>query len=100
MSRAIRHTPPGGTVTLSAHRAGDDVVIEVADTGSGVQPEDLPQVFDRFWRAEKSRSRRAGGSGLGLSIVRQLIDAHRGTVTATSVPGTETVFTVRLPAPS
>ena len=98
MSNAIRHTPPGGTVTLSAHRAGDDVMIEVADTGSGIQPEDLPQVFDRFWRAEKSRSRRSGGSGLGLSIVRQLIDAHRGTVTATSVPDTETVFTLRLPA--
>jgi two-component system sensor histidine kinase BaeS len=100
MSNAIRHTPPGGAVTLSAHRAGDDVMIEVADTGSGIQPEDLPQVFDRFWRAEKSRSRRGGGSGLGLSIVRQLIDAHRGTVTATSVPGTETVFTLRLPARS
>ncbi|MCX4911218.1 HAMP domain-containing sensor histidine kinase [Streptomyces sp. NBC_00878] len=100
MSNAVRHTPPGGRVTLSAHRAGDDVMIEVADTGSGIEPEELPQVFDRFWRAEKSRSRRGGGSGLGLSIVRQLIDAHRGTVTATSVPGTETVFTLRLPAGS
>ncbi|MFJ9589104.1 HAMP domain-containing sensor histidine kinase [Streptomyces acidicola] len=98
MSNAVRHTPPGGTVTLTAHRSVDEVEIQVADTGSGIQPEDLPKVFDRFWRAEKSRSRRTGGSGLGLSIVRQLVEAHRGKVSVTSVPGTQTVFTLRLPA--
>ena len=73
------------------------VVITVADTGAGIAPEDLPHVFERFWRAEKSRSRRTGGSGLGLSIVRQLVEAHGGTVTADSEPGAGAVFTLRLP---
>ncbi|WP_329348575.1 sensor histidine kinase [Streptomyces sp. NBC_01261] len=97
VSNAIRHTPPGGTVTLRAHSAVDHVTIEVADTGTGIPAEDLPRVFDRFWRAEKSRSRRTGGSGLGLAIVRRLTEAHGGTVTASSTVGAGTVFTVRLP---
>lgn len=97
VSNAIRHTPQGGTVTLSARRADAEIVLEVADTGSGISPEDLPSVFDRFWRAEKSRSRRTGGSGLGLSIVRQLVAAHGGTVTVTSEVGVGSVFTLRLP---
>ncbi|WP_031027242.1 sensor histidine kinase [Streptomyces sp. NRRL WC-3725] len=115
VSNAIRHTPPGGTVLLKA--AGDlpvpaqtgraagaattagvpGVRIEVSDTGSGIAPEDLPHVFDRFWRAEKSRSRQTGGSGLGLSIVRKLIEAHGGTVEAQSTPGTGSTFTLHLP---
>ncbi|SEK55633.1 sensor histidine kinase [Streptacidiphilus jiangxiensis] len=98
VSNAIRHTPAGGTITLSADVDGDHVVFEVADTGSGIDPRDLPHVFDRFWRAEKSRSRRTGGSGLGLSIVRQLTAAHGGTVSVTSEPGTGSVFTLRIPA--
>jgi len=97
VSNALRHTPPDGTVTLSARRDGDEVVLAVADTGSGIAPEDLPHVFDRFWRAEKSRSRRTGGSGLGLPIVRHLVAAHGGTVDAASEPGKGSVFTLRLP---
>ncbi|MER7678465.1 HAMP domain-containing sensor histidine kinase [Streptomyces sp. NPDC096934] len=97
VSNAVRHTPRGGTVTLSARRVDSEVVLDVTDTGSGIAPEDLPSVFDRFWRAEKSRSRRTGGSGLGLSIVRQLVVAHGGTVTVTSELGTGSVFTLRLP---
>ena len=72
-------------------------MLTVEDTGGGIAPEDLPHVFERFWRAEKSRSRRTGGSGLGLSIVRQLVEAHGGTVTADSEPGAGAVFTIRLP---
>ncbi|MFF3446146.1 sensor histidine kinase [Streptomyces sp. NPDC002667] len=98
VSNAIRHTPAGGTVTLRAHREEDEAVFTVADTGTGIAPEDLAHVFDRFWRAEKSRSRRTGGSGLGLAIVRQLAAAHGGTVTVTSEPGTGSAFTLRLPA--
>ena len=98
VSNAIRHTPPGGTVTLRADRTADHVTIEVADTGTGIPAEDLPRVFDRFWRAEKSRSRRTGGSGLGLAIVRRLTEAHGGTVAVTSTVGAGTVFAVRLPA--
>jgi two-component system sensor histidine kinase BaeS len=97
LSNALRHTPAGGTVTLRCRQAGDQVLIEVADTGTGIAADDLPRVFDRFWRADKSRSRQTGGSGLGLAIVRQLTEAHGGTVSVTSSPGTETVFTLRLP---
>lgn len=100
VSNAIRHTPPGGTVTLTASQTADEVVIEVSDTGTGISSEDLPNVFDRFWRAEKSRSRRTGGTGLGLAIVRQLAQAHHGTAEARSTPGAGAAFTLRLPAPS
>ncbi|MCX4767563.1 HAMP domain-containing histidine kinase [Streptomyces sp. NBC_01275] len=100
VTNAVRHTPPEGTVTLTARRDGeaDVVVLEAADTGTGIAAEDLPHVFDRFWRAEKSRSRRTGGSGLGLPIVRHLVAAHGGTVEAASTPGAGSVFTLRLPA--
>ncbi|MYR95720.1 MULTISPECIES: sensor histidine kinase [unclassified Streptomyces] len=106
VSNAVRHTPAGGRVTLSAYGGGGEpdagsgsgeVVIEVADTGTGIPAGDLPYVFDRFWRAEKSRSRRTGGSGLGLAIVRKLAEAHGGTASATSTEGEGSVFTLRLP---
>ncbi|MGW3290939.1 sensor histidine kinase [Streptomyces sp. NPDC001002] len=100
VSNAVRHTPPNGTVTLTARRVGDQAVFTVRDTGSGIAPDDLPHVFDRFWRAEKSRSRRTGGSGLGLAIVRDLVAAHDGTVEATSEPGEGAEFTLRLPVAS
>ncbi|MFE9353121.1 sensor histidine kinase [Streptomyces olivaceoviridis] len=98
VSNALRHTPAGGNVTLAARREGVEAVFTVADTGSGITPEDLPHVFERFWRAEKSRSRRTGGSGLGLPIVRHLVAAHGGTADVASEPGVGTVFTLRLPA--
>ncbi|MCX4735983.1 cell wall metabolism sensor histidine kinase WalK [Streptomyces sp. NBC_01363] len=110
VSNAVRHTPSGGRVTVRAYGAGastdaatageesEEVVVEVADTGSGISAENLPHVFDRFWRAEKSRSRRTGGSGLGLAIVRKLVEAHGGSVSAVSVEGQGSVFTLRLPA--
>ncbi|MEW1631866.1 HAMP domain-containing sensor histidine kinase [Streptomyces sp. NPDC089173] len=100
VSNAVRHTPAGGTVTLRAYGDGSKgvVVIEVEDTGTGIPADDLPYVFDRFWRAEKSRSRRTGGSGLGLAIVRKLTEAHGGTASATSTEGEGSAFTLRLPA--
>ncbi|MFJ1807971.1 MULTISPECIES: sensor histidine kinase [unclassified Streptomyces] len=98
VTNAVRHTPPDGTVTLTARGDGERVALEVADTGTGIGADDLPHVFERFWRAEKSRSRRTGGSGLGLPIVRQLTVAHGGTAEAASTPGTGSVFTLRLPA--
>ncbi|WP_405623098.1 sensor histidine kinase [Streptomyces sp. NBC_00076] len=100
VSNALRHTPAGGTVTLAARRADGDVLLEVTDTGTGIEADDLPHVFDRFWRAEKSRSRRTGGSGLGLPIVRHLVAAHGGSVEAASEPGAGSVFTLRLPGGS
>jgi len=98
VTNALRHVPRGGLVRVTARADGPDVVIDVADTGSGISAEDLPHIFDRFWRAEKSRSRQTGGSGLGLAIVRKLAEAHGGTVTAVSTPGQGTTFTLRLPA--
>ncbi len=103
VSNAVRHTPSGGRVTLRAYGTGsggvdEEVAVEVADTGSGMAPEDLPYVFDRFWRAEKSRSRRTGGSGLGLAIVRKLVEAHGGTTSVVSTVGQGSVFTLRLPS--
>ncbi|MDV9174793.1 HAMP domain-containing sensor histidine kinase [Streptomyces sp. W16] len=97
VSNALRHTPADGTVTLTAWRDGEDVVLTVVDTGTGIAPENLQHVFERFWRADQSRSRRTGGSGLGLSIVRDLVAAHDGTVEAASEPGAGSVFTLRLP---
>jgi two-component system sensor histidine kinase BaeS len=97
VSNALRHTPADGTVTLTAWREGDRAVLTVTDTGTGIAPEALPHVFERFWRADQSRSRRTGGSGLGLSIVRDLAAAHSGTVEAASTPGSGSTFTLKFP---
>lgn len=98
VSNAVRHTPPGGRVTLRSYVSGDVVAVEVADTGSGIPADEVPHVFDRFWRAEKSRSRSTGGSGLGLAIVLKLAEAHGGTADVVSTEGRGSVFTLRLPA--
>ncbi|MFD9254582.1 sensor histidine kinase [Streptomyces bottropensis] len=82
----LQRAPAGGTVTLTA-RHDAACVLTVEDTGRGIAADDFPHVFERFWRAEKSRSRRTGGSGMGLSIVRQFIEAHEGTVTVGGEPG-------------
>ncbi|MYW05776.1 ATP-binding protein, partial [Streptomyces sp. SID3343] len=98
VSNAVRHTPEGGSVIVHAFREGSEIVFEVTDTGTGIAAPDLPHVFDRFWRADKSRNRRTGGSGLGLAIVHRLARAHDGSVTARSTPGIGSVFTIRLPS--
>ncbi|MFG2463592.1 sensor histidine kinase [Streptomyces sp. NPDC048523] len=99
LSNAVRHTPAGGTVTLRRYVTdpGDELAVEVSDTGSGIPAGDLPYVFDRFWRAEKSRNRSTGGSGLGLAIVLKLAEAHGGTVEVASTEGEGATFTLRLP---
>ncbi|MDX6260891.1 MAG: two-component system, OmpR family, sensor histidine kinase BaeS [Kribbellaceae bacterium] len=97
VANALRFTPAGGSVRIEGRRDGDEVVIEVIDTGAGIAAEDLPKVFDRFWRAEQSRNRHTGGSGLGLPIVRSLIEAHGGTTSATSKLDEGSTFTLRLP---
>jgi len=100
VTNAVRHTPPDGRIGLDGRREGTDVLITVTDTGAGIAPDDLPHVFDRFWRADKSRSRRTGGSGLGLAIVRKLAEAQGGAVTVTSTPGEGSAFTLRMPSPA
>ncbi|GAB7040345.1 MULTISPECIES: sensor histidine kinase [Catenuloplanes] len=100
VSNAIRHTPAGGTVTVRLGTRPGRLVISVTDTGPGIAAADLPRVFDRFWRADTSRTRATGGSGLGLPIARQLARAHGGDVTVASVPGHGATFTVVLPGAS
>ena len=100
LSNALSHTPDGGQVTVMAAIASDaqDVIeVVVADTGEGIAPQDLPHVFDRFWRADRSRSRETGGSGLGLAIARSLVEFHGGRIWVESTPGQGARFTFRLP---
>lgn len=97
VDNALRYTPPGTRVTVSAQLVPGGLELSVADTGPGIQPEDLPHVFDRFWRAEKSRNRETGGSGLGLAIVKQLVEAHSGRVRVESQPGAGAQFRIQLP---
>lgn len=105
ITNSLRYTSAGGTVTVSAvySLTSKTVAFSVTDTGAGIDPRDLPHVFDRLYRADKSRSRGSGGSGLGLAIVRQLVDSHGGAVIAESpvptpegrsVPGTRITFSI------
>jgi signal transduction histidine kinase len=100
VANAVRHTPPGGSITLEAEAIrGDGARICVRDTGEGIPADDLPYVFDRFWKGDRSRTRAGGGgSGLGLAIARQLVNAHGGTICVESEPGKGTTFIVELPS--
>ena len=98
LANAVKFTPAGGTVQVLLGRDGNDAVIRVIDSGIGIAPDFLPYVFDRFRQQDASISRRHGGLGLGLSIARQLVELHGGTIAADSAgPHTGTTFTVRLP---
>lgn len=96
VSNALRFTPVGGVITLSARRANGRMRIAVSDTGKGISAEDLPRIFDRFYRGDPARDRASGGSGLGLAIARALVQAHDGTIHVESVIGQGTTFTVEL----
>jgi two-component system sensor histidine kinase BaeS len=95
-ANALRHTPPGGIVRLGASRSGGKVKITVSDSGVGIPSEHLPHVFDRFYKADQSRSQ-SDGSGLGLSIVKAIVERHGGTVAVRSTQGVETTFEIVLP---
>ncbi|MCB9453002.1 MAG: HAMP domain-containing protein [Anaerolineaceae bacterium] len=100
IGNAIRHTPPGGTVSVGAFGIGEMAQVDVCDSGEGISPEELPFIFERFYRGERARTRDKGGQrgvGLGLAIAQGIIEAHGGDISAHSVPGQGAVFTLTLP---
>ncbi len=100
LNNALTHTPPDASVTVRLTPDDDEVLLEVADTGPGLPPEEAERIFERFYRTDSSRARASGGTGLGLSIVQALVTAHGGTVRVASTPGAGATFTVRLPRDS
>ena len=97
LANSIRYTPTGGTITVGAKTRPGEIIIWVKDTGAGIPQEDLPYIFDRFYRVDKSRSRTTGGTGLGLAIAKRFVEAHGGYIRAESEVGRGTVIIVTLP---
>ncbi len=97
VSNALRYTPDGGWVKLTAVQQNDHIRIDVEDNGQGISTADLPHVFQRFYRADKSRNSDLGGSGLGLAIAKWIVQAHNGQITAESPPGKGAIFCIMLP---
>jgi signal transduction histidine kinase len=98
VDNAVRFTPHGGSVTVSARRRNGSVEVAVSDTGAGIPPEHLPRLFERFYRADPARGRGEGGTGIGLAIARSVVEAHGGHIRAESQPGHGSIFTFDLPA--
>ena len=98
LDNALRHTPAGGRVELAVAGEGEGCHVTVADTGVGIEPEAVERIFDRFYRADSSRSREGGGAGLGLSIARRIVERHRGRIEIESAPGEGTTVHVWIPA--
>jgi signal transduction histidine kinase len=97
LANAIQYNQEGGRVVLAIAPQGAEAVLTISDTGVGIAAQDQPHLFERFFRADKARSREAGGSGLGLAICQSIVEAHHGSISFTSCLGEGTTFTVRLP---
>jgi signal transduction histidine kinase len=97
VGNAVKFTPPGGRVDVSCFAANGSVVVEVADTGVGIPEDELPQVFERFFRATSAARAEAPGTGLGLAISRTIVEAHGGSISVRSREGAGTTFHVELP---
>ena len=97
IDNAVKYTPEGGQIRVGWRTDGESVCLEVADNGIGIPENDLPRIFERFYRVDKARSREMGGTGLGLSIVKHLVQSLHGTIRATSRVGEGSTFTIRLP---
>ncbi|MFO8037532.1 MAG: ATP-binding protein [Anaerolineales bacterium] len=95
----IQYNQPDGTVDISVHRKGNEVIVTVEDTGIGIPQDALPHIFDRFYRVDPSRDRHRGGAGLGLSITAHIVQLHGGSIEAESSPGSGSSFTIRIPIP-
>lgn len=100
LHNAVKFTPTDGAITIHLHREGERAVVEIADSGIGISAEDQERVFERFFKADQARNREAGGSGLGLALVKKIVTLHGGSVTVASTPGQGTTFTVSLPEAS
>lgn len=98
LSNAVRYTDPGGAISVETSRCGAEAQLDVSDTGIGIAGEDLPYIFERFWRGERSRARATGGAGIGLAIVAELVRAHGGRIDVQSKPREGTSFSVTLPS--
>ncbi|MCC7371043.1 MAG: HAMP domain-containing protein [Chloroflexi bacterium] len=98
LDNAVKYTPPGGHVEVTLRQNGSDVLASVSDSGRGIEPDELPRIFDRFYRVDRARSRQAGGTGLGLAIVQAIVHAHHGQIDAESAIGQGTTVQVRLPS--
>ena len=98
LSNALTYTPSGGRITVAAREIGEGIEVVVEDTGTGIPPEDLPHIFERFYRADHSRSRATGGAGLGLAIARQFVEVHGGRIQVSSEQGQGARFTFTLPS--
>jgi two-component system, OmpR family, sensor kinase len=97
LDNAFKYTPYEGSVMLSLTTSENFAVVKVSDTGIGILPEDLPHIFERFYRADRTRSRDRGGSGLGLTIVQSIVREHEGSIEVESTPGRGSTFTLKLP---
>ena len=97
LDNAFKYTPYEGSITLSLTHENNNALVIIQDTGIGISPEDMPYIFERFYRADRARTRNRGGSGLGLAIVQAIVQEHRGRVQVESIPGKGSIFTVRIP---
>ncbi|MFC2011501.1 sensor histidine kinase [Chloroflexota bacterium] len=97
LDNAVAHTGDGGSIEVTAEKQDDQIKLYVSDTGEGIPAEDLPNIFERFYRVDKSRTRTTGGTGLGLTIAKRLVEAHNGTIEVTSEPGKGSCFAFTLP---
>jgi signal transduction histidine kinase len=95
LHNAIKFTPAGGKITVTSSFTPEDIVVDIADTGVGISPGDLPHVFERFFKADKSRTQ--GGTGLGLAIAKHIVQTHGGTISVKSELGKGSIFTINLP---
>ena len=100
LSNALEHTPSGGTVTAECETHEELSILRLRDSGTGIPPEDLKHIFERFYRVDKSRCRMSGGMGIGLSITKAIVEAHGGSISVESQVGAGSVFTIRLPFPT
>ncbi len=97
MSNAVKYTPEGGAIGIEVYETDRLGIVKVTDTGIGIPETELPLIFERFYRTDKSRNRKSGGAGIGLAIVKSIVNAHGGTVTVESIKEQGSCFTVSIP---